>query len=135
MQRLPMSRHAIALSMALALAACGPTSQSPSPSPSAESFGLHVVNVDGPGVIVLVAGEVEATVPCGGSATLAPDGSIPELPWAVEVRADDGQVLRAFDISGPAPQGVLVRGREVLIGSWPMSYGPAPTDACASMSP
>ena len=88
---------------------------------------LHLVNVDGPDVAISIGGRVVAELPCGASRELAvSDGSSP-LPWALEVRATDGEVIGTPTI-GALPQGLLVRGRSVLTGPWPMDYGPAPTN-------
>jgi hypothetical protein len=108
------------------------------PAAAGERASLHIVNVDGPDVAVMLGGETVATVPCGGSATLEPGGSLPGLPWDLSVRSADGASLRSMSITGPLPQGVLIRGRSVITGSWPMSYGPAPSplDApCGSATP
>lgn len=118
------SGRLVALVLAgLALAACS-VSQSGS---TGELAALHVVNVDGPGVQLVLADKVVARVPCGGSATLVPGGQLPGLPWVLTVRADDGAVLRSVSIAGELPQGMVIRGRGVMTGTWPMSYGPAPS--------
>jgi hypothetical protein len=103
-----------------------------------ERASLHIVNVDGPDVVVILGGETVATVPCGGNATLEPGGSLPGLPWDLSVRTAGGASLRSVSIAGPLPQGMLIRGRAVMTGSWPMSYGPPPSplDApCGSATP
>jgi hypothetical protein len=110
------------LAVALMLAGC---TQTAATSPPAEPISLHVVNVDGPEVSVLVAGKVVAVVPCGNGKTLAPGGSLPGLPWSVVVRANDGETLASLSVSS-LPQVLLIRGRGVMIGPLPMSYGPAP---------
>ena len=114
---------AAAILVVLSTLGCSSSSR---PSPTGEPAALHVVNVDGPAVYLLFSGTVIATVPCGGSATLAPGGQLPGLPWDLTIRAADGEVLRSVSIT-TLPQGMLVRGRSVLTGSWPMSYGPAPS--------
>ena len=110
--------------VALLVAGCGSAS---GPSAVGEPAALHIVNVDGPRVSILLGDTVVATVPCGTIAVLAPGSGLPGLPWNLTVRADDGQTLGSVSISGSLPQGVLIRGRDVLAGSWPMSYGPAPS--------
>ncbi len=133
--RRALARAASILTTVMLLVGCGSGAQ---PSGTGEPAALHIVNVDGPGVVVMLGDETVATVPCGGSATLQPGGSIPGLPWDLSVRADDGETLRSVSIAGPLPQGMLIRGRSVMIGSWPTTYGPAPSplDApCGSATP
>jgi hypothetical protein len=92
-----------------------------------ELASLHIVNVDGPNVVVILGGATVASVPCGGNVTLEPGGLVPGLPWELSVRSEDGASLRSVSITGPLPQGMLIRGRSVMTGSWPMAYGPAPS--------
>jgi hypothetical protein len=114
--------------------------QSPTEQPSAaEQPALHVIDVDGPGVTVMLGGQSLASVPCGGSAEVTPGGTVPPLPWELTILADDGGALqfptREVDT---LPWAILIRGRVALSGSWPMSYGPAPAnlnDPCASVPP
>lgn len=112
-----------AIAAVLLLAACGRTT---GPS-TGDRAALHIVNVDGPRVVVLLADANVATVECGGEATLVPGDNVPQPPWSLAVRADDGAILRSVSIVGDLPQGMLIRGRAVLTGPWPMSYGPAPS--------
>jgi len=109
---------------ALLLSGCVQLSESSAPG---EPAVLHIVNVDGPDVSVLLGASVVALVACGGDATLVPGPPVGALPWDVVVRADDGAILGSVSILGPLPQGLLIRGRALISGSWPMSYGPAPS--------
>ena len=107
--------------IALVAAACGSPLIAPGQS---ETAALHIVNVDGPDVSILIAGKLVAGVPCGQEATLSPTAPLPRLPWVLVVRATDGGTLGHVAVSN-LPLGVLIRGNEVLSGPWPMSYGPA----------
>ena len=130
-----LSRIVGALMVAVLFAGCGPTSEASGPG---EPAALHIVNVDGPGVSVILGGKVLAAVPCGGDASLMPGGQLPPLPWDLAVRADDGAILGSVSISGSLPLAILIRGRSVLTGSWPMSYGPAPSPLnapCGTVTP
>jgi hypothetical protein len=86
---------------------------------------VHIVNVDGPIVEVLMDGGRVATVACGGSAALIATGVPRGLPWTLEFWTSDGEHLETLTVEGPLPWGVLIRGTAVLNGPWPMSYGPA----------
>ncbi|HYK96280.1 MAG TPA: hypothetical protein VE011_10500 [Candidatus Dormibacteraeota bacterium] len=89
---------------------------------------------------LVLAGQVIATIACGGQTVLAPGSALPALPWALTVRATDGGVLsgqgdQPILFAAPlAEQGVLIRDRTVIVGPWPMSYGPAPA-TCATGVP
>lgn len=96
-------------------------------SPTGEPAALHIVNLDGPDVSVVLGGAVIATVPCGGSTALVPGTQLPGQPWDLTIRTAGGEVLGSVSIAGPLPQGILVRGHCVLTGPWPMTYGPAPS--------
>ena len=101
-------------------------------SPSGEVPGLHVVNVDGPEVDLVLDDQVIATVACGAIATLVPGtGDLARLPWQLTVRSSNGTVLDSQSLADLLPQGLLIRGTSVLIGPWPMSYGPAPASCTA----
>jgi hypothetical protein len=119
---------AIVLAIGLLIAGCA-SGSSPIPSLSGEPAALHVANVDGPDVSLLIAGNVVAVVRCGSSASFEPGGSMPSLPWELTVRASDGEVLQSVSVSA-LPEVLLVRGRGVLTGPWPMSYGPPPDTTC-----
>lgn len=109
-----------------------PTSGGGGPHTSS-GFSLHVANVDGPAVQVVIAGREVATLACGTSTVLQPGGELPALPWRVEVRAADGTLLDHGSVSfadGP-PWGLLIRGHSVLTGPYPMAYGPA-SSGCPS---
>lgn len=120
----PAPRIAQAIVLAAVIAACGPGAATPA---DGEPAALHIVNVDGPDVVVLLGEAQVATVACGSAATLEPGGALNQLPWNLTVRAVDGVALRTVTIDGPLPSGILIRGRTVLTGPWPMSYGPAPS--------
>ena len=119
-----------AVTIALLVAGCGLSSGAPGSSP--EPGALHVVNVDGPDVSVLIAGKVVAAVPCGQDATLAPGGSLPGLPWEVVVDERGGGGMLGRVAVSSLPLGLLIRGSAVLSGPWPMSYGPAPAGGCST---
>lgn len=89
---------------------------------------LHLVNVDGPDVSVLLDGQVVVELPCGASRELATGDGRSPLPWTLEVRATDGEVIGTPTIEGPLPRGLLIRGRNVLTAPWPMKDGPAPAN-------
>ena len=110
--------------MVLLIAACTTPSET---TLTGDSGVVHVVNVDGPGVSVLLGAKVVATVPCGGAATITQGSELGALPLDLVVRAPDGAILGIASITGPLPRGILIRGRSVLTGPWPMSYGPAPS--------
>ena len=115
--------------MAVLLMGCG---ASPSSSPTGEVRAVHIVNVDGPDVDLIVGDQVIATLACGGTASLVPGtGSLPELPWEITVKSSEGAILGTPSMADPLPQGVLIRGSSVLTGPWPMSYGPGPA-ACGA---
>ncbi len=92
---------------------------------SGEPAALTVLNVDGPGVSLLVDDQVVVAVPCGASATVMPNEELPKLPWNLAVRADNGEVIGSLSLEG-LPEWVVVRGRSILVGRSP-SYGPAPS--------
>ena len=97
-------------------------------------FSLHAVNVDGPTVELVINGQLAATLPCGSSAVLEPGGTLPAMPWHIEVRTPAGVTLNNGRVNadqGP-PMGLLVRGSSVLTGPYPMAYGPAPLTPCPS---
>jgi hypothetical protein len=103
------------------------------PSPSPMPFSLHAVNLDGPTVELAINGQKVATLKCNSSVVVEPGGSLPSLPWSIEVRTPAGLRLEngQVDVFAPAaPMGLLVRGSSVLIGVYPMSYGPAPLTPC-----
>jgi len=116
----------IASGVLVALLVAGCALAGPS-SPTGEPAALHIVNLDGPDVSVVLGGAVIATVPCGGSTALAPGTQLPGLPWDLTIRTAAGEVLGSVSIAGPLPQAILVRGHSVLTGPWPMTYGPAPS--------
>jgi hypothetical protein len=96
--------------------------------------------VDGPSVEVVLAGQVIATLACGAQTTLAPGNGLPAWPWDLTVRATDGGPLdgqgdRPIPFAAPmSERGVLIRERSVIVGPWPMSYGPAPA-SCPTSQP
>lgn len=96
-------------------------------------FRLHVANLDGPTVRLVIAGRTVATVACGASTVLEPGAEVPALPWRVEVRTAGGTLLDNGSVSfvqGPS-WGLLIRGTSVLTGPYPMAYGPA-SSGCPS---
>jgi hypothetical protein len=125
------------LAVAVLIGGCTLGTRTVEPAIPPEPAVLHVVNVDGPEVEVLLGGLVVATIPCGGTMTLIPGVELPAWPWELLVRATDGgnldgQTERAISIAGPTvPRSLLVRGRSVLTGPWPISFGPRP-GPCAS---
>lgn len=127
-----MPRLALVIASLVTLTACGPTA----PSPSPEAAFVQVVNVDGPNVDLLLDDDFVMSVLCDASVTLSPgDGKLPALPWRLTVRATDGEILGSVSVNGPLPRGVLIRGRSVLTGPWPMSAGPAPSRVGAPCGP
>lgn len=119
-----MRRNRVLALLAVMLVGCG---LSPSASSGGEVPAVHIVNVDGPSVDLLLDDEVIATVACEATATVVPGaGSVPALPWELTVQSSDGTVLGSPSVADPLPKGVLIRGTGVLTGPWPMlSYGPA----------
>ncbi|MEK6720256.1 MAG: hypothetical protein AABZ33_06235 [Chloroflexota bacterium] len=141
----PGFRQFVVLSAAAGLVAVlgltlGPILLPPQTGPGAspEPVALYFVNVDGPDVSILIADRVVADVPCGASTTLAAGGDLPPLPWSVVVRASDGEVIGSPEIVGPLPRSLLIRGRHVLTGGWPIKIGGAPSpldQPCGSGAP
>jgi hypothetical protein len=121
----------VAVLVGLMLAACDPMMPSPSPT---EAQILHVVNVDGPEVAVVVGGQTIAIVSCGGAQEVEPGQTAPALPWNLMVHSTDGQELGSPTRVTQLPRTLLIRGRNATLGPWPMiSYGPAaPPNACAT---
>jgi hypothetical protein len=122
-------RHAtVILVLASVLAGC---TVSPSASPGGEVSTVHFVNVDGPKVAISLGGQVISTVGCGAAVVLEPgQGSLPNLPWDLTVTSSTGTVLGAAHLANPGPDTVLIRETTVLVGTSPMSYGPAPASPC-----
>ncbi len=123
------------------VAACASTTPgvpASQPQPT-EQPALHILDIDGPGVVVMLGEQTLASVPCGGDAVVAPGGSMPQLPWQLTVLADDGGALSLPPPVVVLPATLLIRDRVALVGSWPMgSYGPAPANLqhpCASVPP
>jgi hypothetical protein len=111
-----------------ALAAPGVT-----PFPSQPAFEVYVDDVDGPPIDVLLGGSVVVSVPCGGGAMLVPGvGSVPPLPWALDVRRQGGPLLKHFEVIGGQFLMLLLRGDTIALGAF-ASDGPAPLpSACAT---
>jgi hypothetical protein len=103
-------------------------------SPSSEvSTTVHVVNVDGPQINLVLNDQVISSIACRGGVTLvAGQGSLSKLPWDLTIKSSDGAVLGVAHLADPEPNAVLIRGTSVLTGPWPMSYGPAPAATCAA---
>lgn len=99
--------------------------QTPSLTPGA--IALHIVNVDGPAVIVSVDAEQVGTVACGGSTIVTPSG---DPPWEIVVETDGGRELYRATTSSALEQGVVIRSDGVRSGEWPVAFGPA--GACSS---
>jgi hypothetical protein len=94
---------------------------------SSDEPALHIVNVDGPEVSVLLGAKLMASVPCGGEATISTASAGRDLPWDLVVVAEDGGIIGSASIPGPLPRAMLIRGRTVMTGTWPTTYGPAPS--------
>ena len=128
------------LGAALLLAGCasgggsGGRGTSGAPSAVGTAFVLHVLNIDGPTVGLMVGEQVVATVPCGSGVDLhAGAGDVPALPWTLEVRTAAGALVGSASYpTGAAEQSLQIRGGKVTTGGI-MSGGPsAGPDACAS---
>lgn len=96
--------------------------------PSSPSFQLHIRNMDGPTVKVLVAGVELATVRCGTGLALTPQTS---PPWdVVIVDATTSEQLFRREFSDAPDQEVVIRSDGASAGPWPMPGGPAPATTC-----
>ena len=124
-------RHArVMVLLATVLVGCTVTT---SASPSGEASTVHLVNVDGPKVDVILGEKVVSTIGCGAAVVLEPGrGNLPNLPWDLTVKSSTGTVLGAAHLANPGPDTVLVRGTTVLVGASPMSNGPAQASPCPS---
>jgi hypothetical protein len=99
--------------LAISVASCGGSTST-----------LRIVNVDGPGVVVVPwSGGPTITVHCGTTRVVEPT-SAPSQPWLVTVRASaSGKLL--LQRSGSGDLEVIVRRGGALIGQPGPSVGPA----------
>jgi hypothetical protein len=111
------------------LAAC-----SASPSPSAWPFAVHAFNVNVGTVVIVVNGQRVATLPCDSTTVIAPGGTVPELPWTLEVQTLSGQAFEngTYHLGGFSPVELVMRDGAVLMGPWPMILGFGGQQPCPS---
>ena len=100
------------------------------PFPSQPAFEVYADDVDGPPIEVLIGGMVVVSVPCGGAMLVPGVGSVPQLPWALDVRRQGGPLLKHFDVIGGQFLMLLLRGDTIAPGTF-AGDGRAPSRARA----
>jgi hypothetical protein len=88
---------------------------------------VHILNMDGPTVKVVIGGVAVATVRCGESTAVTPQSP---PPWEIVVTDLSGAELLRKTSSDAPEQGVIVRSDGARAGEWPLPGGPAPATTC-----
>jgi hypothetical protein len=136
-------KHGVRLAIAFLVAAgCsagppGATLSSPIARPAASTppYSLYVADVDGPPVDLLIDGHLVAEVSCSGYTWLhAGVGSVPQLPWSLDVRRQGGGLLQHFDVVGGQDFTLLLRGDTIALGQFGSAGPSSAPSACLEWS-